>query len=290
MKIQKTYKNPKPTIYLVGTPIGNLQDMSFRSIEVLTSVDEIYCEDTRTSSTLLSHYKIKKPLVSFHKFNEASRLEKIKESLEQGKNIAIISDAGVPVICDPGAKLLEKLINDDKFEHFSITAINAGPAYIHCLIVSGFSGIENNFLGFWDQKNKNQELVINNFKKDVAYIFYESVHRIRQTLLFLSQKLGGESKILIGREITKINEEFVWLSASEIQEYLDTNQLTEKGEFVVVLIPEMGNLKLSISEEEQIEKVMIEKNNGLNTKSAISKVSKEFGLNKNKLYELFHKK
>ncbi|WP_338971783.1 16S rRNA (cytidine(1402)-2'-O)-methyltransferase [Spiroplasma endosymbiont of Panorpa germanica] len=290
MKIQKTFKNKKPTIFLVGTPIGNLEDVSFRAIRTLKSVDEIYCEDTRTSSIFLNHYEIKKSLFSFHKFNESSRLDKIKDSINQNKNIAIISDAGVPLICDPGAHLLSRLFEEDIFDDFNLAPVNVGPAYIHSLIVSGFVGIKNVFLGFWDQKQSNQELIIKGFEENTAYTFYESVHRIKSTLLFLSQNIGPQSKIVIAREITKINEEFVWLIGSEINEYLNQNLLIEKGEFVVTIIPQISDNNDSMSDEEQIQKVILEKNNGLNTKSAIIKVAKDFGLNKNKLYDLFHKK
>ncbi|AHI54163.1 methyltransferase [Spiroplasma sabaudiense Ar-1343] len=289
MNIQKTYKNGKPTLFLVGTPIGNLGDISFRAIEILKSVDKIYCEDTRTSRVLLDKYEIKKPLISFHKFNESSRFEEIKDGLVKGLNLAVISDAGIPVICDPGQNLISKLVASNSNEDFNICSVNAGPAYIHSLIISGMDASKNNFLGFWPQKFNQQNNLIASLKSNETYSLYESVHRIESTLLFISEKIGPDSDFLIARELTKINEEIVWIKSNEIKEYLEKGLLIKKGEFVIVFCPQLDSISKKITISQQIKLVDDLKEKGYSTKAAISKTAKDSGLNRNELYEIYHK-
>nr|VZS00051.1 Ribosomal RNA small subunit methyltransferase I [Mycoplasma feriruminatoris] len=238
MIIQKTYKNNKPTVYLVTTPIGNLEDISLRAINTLKQVDVICCEDTRTSKVLLDKYQIKNNLLSLHKFNENLRVDQIINLLNENKNIAIISDAGVPIISDPASYIINQLKELDI--NCNITAISAGSAYIHALISSGFLIDSHYFYGFLKNKNKiskQNELaeLINKYANDSIICLYESVHRLKDTINCLNEILNQNHKIVISKELTKINEEIIYGSINQVNQYINSEEFVLKGEFVIVI-------------------------------------------------------
>lgn len=216
-------------LYVVSTPIGNLKDFSFRALDVLKECDYILCEDTRHSQILLSHYSIKKPLKSFHRFNERMRLRAILEDLENGKNIALISDAGTPAISDPGLQL----ISECHQKKIPMTTIPGACAVIVALLLSGFSSTVFQFLGFVPKKEKERSLIL---KTALEYrgtsIFYETPHQIQKTLFHL-QKLDNTRFLCIVREATKLHEESLFGEASILLNHFQTH--TPRGEIVLLI-------------------------------------------------------
>ncbi|WP_342258532.1 16S rRNA (cytidine(1402)-2'-O)-methyltransferase [Spiroplasma endosymbiont of Dioctria linearis] len=291
LKVQSTFKNDLTTIYLVGTPIGNLNDISKRVIETFEISDVIYCEDTRVSFKLFEKLKISKKLKALHKFNEYSILPTIIDDINKCKNIAIISDAGVPCISDPGAIVIKNIIENNI--KVNITSINCGPAYIHAIAASGFVAKRNLFLGFLDKKNMEkdmQEIFKNNNNSDTIISFYESVHRIQATLNQLSLQLNENTNIVLARELTKLNEEFLRGTIVEICEYINNNQLVLKGEFCII-IDSKYSLKNEIKVDMELIIYEVEKliSENISKKEAIKNISKKFSVSKNELTKYFYK-
>ena len=216
-------------LYVVSTPIGNLKDFSFRALDVLQECDYILCEDTRHSQTLLNHYSIKKPLKSFHRFNERMRLENILDDLITGKDIALISDAGTPAISDPGLQLISKC----RQKKIPMTTIPGACALIVALLLSGFSSTVFQFLGFVPKKEKERSLTL---KTALEYrgtsIFYETPHQIQKTLSHL-QKLDNTRFLCIVREATKLYEESLFGEASVLLDHFQRH--IPRGEIVLLI-------------------------------------------------------
>ena len=267
----------KSKIYVVPTPIGNLADMTLRSLDVLKNVDVIYCEDTRNTSKLLNYYDIKTPLVSYHKHNEQSRSEEIIDKiLLENINCAIVSDAGMPSISDPGQILLEKAIDRD----VDIEVLPGASAAITALVRSGFDSLQFAFLGFVPRKNADKNKFYDQIKNaTMTTIIYESVHRVEATVQELSGFLGNR-KICVLRELTKIHESVMKGTCAEVIEMLKNE--TVKGEFVIVID------KLIEEEDEDIdvkEKLTELINDGMSKKQAVKIVSDVYGLKKNDVYK-----
>ena len=222
----RSFDKEKPILYLVATPIGNLEDMTFRAVQILKSVDKIYAEDTRNSIVLLKHYDIHTKLESYHEFSNQIKEEQIINELRSGMKLAIISDAGLPVISDPGYRLVELAIEND----IAVSTIPGASAGISALIASGLSPMPYTFYGFLDSK-KTQRIKELTDLKYVSHtiIFYEAPHRIKDTLTDMLEVLGNR-KICLARELTKSYEEF---SRGTIEEIL--NDLHSKGEMVVMV-------------------------------------------------------
>lgn len=260
-------------LYFVATPIGNLKDVTLRAIETLNMVDEIACEDTRHSLTLLNALNVKKPLFSYHKFNEKESGEKIIEKLKNGKNIAVISDAGMPVISDPGNVLVNLLIENG----LEYTVIPGASAFTSALVLSGFDSQRFTFLGFLPEKLSQKKNLIEGYKKlDSTLIFYSAPHDVKNYLEFLFNELG-DRKIALVKEITKIHEKVILTSLKEGIDF------EPKGEFVILVAgydkeEEFKNLSL----EEHVQKYIA---SGLSKKEAIKKVAKERNLPKSSLYK-----
>lgn len=266
----------KSKIYVVPTPIGNLADITLRSLDVLKNVDVIYCEDTRNTSKLLNYYDIKTPLVSYHKHNEQSRSEEIIDKiLLENINCAVVSDAGMPSISDPGQILLEKAIDRD----VDIEVLPGASAAITALVRSGFDSLQFAFLGFVPRKNADKNKFYDQIKNaTMTTIIYESVHRVEATVEELSEFLG-DRKICVLRELTKIHESVMKGTCAEVIEMLK-NEIV-KGEFVIVID------KL-IEEDEDIdvkEKLTELINDGMSKKQAVKIVSDVYGLKKNDVYK-----
>ena len=218
--------------YVVATPIGNMGDITFRAIETLKEVDLILCEDTRMTKRLLDKYSINKPTMSYHAQSKLSKTDKIFELLEEGKNLALVSDAGTPGISDPGAMLVSQI--KEKFNDVQIIPIPGATALITALSASGFPTHEFTFLGFLPHKKGRETLFKEIAEAKRTMVFYESPHRILKTLESLN-KFCPEKKVCIARELTKIYEEFKTGSPSEILEYLTKNPIKQKGEFTVLV-------------------------------------------------------
>lgn len=230
--------------YVVATPIGNMGDITLRAIETLKGVDLILCEDTRVTKKLLDKYGIQKPTMSYHSQSKLSKVDKIFELLKEGKNLALVSDAGTPTVSDPGAMLIAK-IKECQGRSLTSTVSRTvlgiqvipipGPsAVIAALSASGLPTYEFTFLGFLPHKKGRETL----FKEIAAakrtMVFYESPHRILKTLESL-QKFCPDKKVCLAREITKIYEEFKTGSPKELLDYLTKNPMHQKGEFTVLV-------------------------------------------------------
>jgi len=260
-------------LYFVATPIGNLKDMTFRAVEVLKSVDEIACEDTRRSLTLLNAYDIKKPLFSYHKFNERESGQRIIEKLKDGKNIAVISDAGTPVISDPGNVLTTMLIENG----LEFTVIPGACALICSLILSGLDSSKFCFLGFLPEKAGEKKEFLEKYKSlDMTLIFYCAPHDVKKNIESIYSVFGERTAVAV-KEITKIHEK------AERFNLKDGLSSEPKGEYVILVEKgEKENPYLKLSEKEHIEKLIRE---GLDKKEALKKVAKERGVSKSSLYK-----
>lgn len=224
------------TLYIIGTPIGNLEDITFRAIRILKEVDLILCEDTRVTKRLLEKYSIETPTMSYHAQSKLSKIEKIFELLEDGKNIALVSDAGTPCISDPGvllvAQVLERFKND-----VLVVPIPGASALVTALSVSGVSVAEFTFLGFLPHKKGKETLFKEIAESSRVMVFYESTHRIEKTLESLEKFCGAERHVIVAREITKIYEEFVRGSVAGARAHFEKNQDRVRGEFAVIVAP-----------------------------------------------------
>jgi len=230
-----------PTLYIIATPIGNLEDITLRAIRILGEVDAILCEDTRVTSKLLQKYQIQNPLdpargkhlISYHSHSKLSKVEKVFELLEEGKDLALVSDAGTPCISDPGVMLVAQV--REKFnDEVKIIPIPGPSAVISALSASGLPSSEFLFLGFLPHKKGRETLFKEIAASERTVAFYESPHRILKALESL-QKFAPEKKIVIARELTKIYEEFVSGTATELLAHFEAHQDTIRGEFVVLV-------------------------------------------------------
>ncbi len=260
-------------LYFVGTPIGNLKDISLRAIEVLREVDEIACEDTRHSIGLLNAYEIKKPLISYHKFNEKQSGEKLIEKLKDGKNIALITDAGMPVISDPGNILVNMLIENG----LEFTVIPGACAFVSALVLSGLDSSRFCFLGFMPQKASERKEFLEKYKDlDMTLIFYSAPHDISKDIESI-YKVFGDRKAVAVKEITKLYE--------NAEHFNLANGLSKEPKGEYVLLVEGGkkeNQNLALTEKEHIEMYIKQ---GFDKKEALKMVAKERGVSKSSLYK-----
>ncbi len=216
-----------PTLYIIATPIGNLEDLSFRALRVLKEVDLILCEDTRITKKILSHYKISKPTISYHQHSKLNKIKYISEQLKKHKRLALISDAGTPCISDPGAKLIDYLVKEQP--DLKIIPIPGPSALISALSISGFPVDKFVFSGFPPIKKKREKFFQEIIKAKHTVVFYESCHRIIKTL----GELSPELKIVVCRELTKKFETIYRGNVNEIINQIEKDKI--KGEFVVVV-------------------------------------------------------
>lgn len=271
----------KGKLYLVATPIGNLDDITVRAIKTLEMVDVIAAEDTRHSLKLLNYLQISKPLISYHRHNEENKSEILINKLLNGENIALISDAGTPAISDPG----EEIVNEAILNNIDVIPIPGACALINALICSGMNTKEFAFFGFLPvnkklRKNKFEEIK----KENKTIIIYEAPHKLNNTLADILDEIG-DVNIVIARELTKIHEEFIRGKVSEIKEKY--NNL--KGEIIIII---EGNKKISTSEDikELLNNMELEqhyeyyKKQNLEKKEIIKKIAKDRNVNKNEIY------
>ncbi|MBI2046350.1 MAG: 16S rRNA (cytidine(1402)-2'-O)-methyltransferase [Parcubacteria group bacterium] len=225
-----------PTFYIVATPIGNLGDITLRALETLKTVDLILCEDTRVTKKLLARYDIHTPTLSYHTHSGTAKSEKIIELLREGKNLALVSDAGTPAISDPGSFLVSQVIEAFGNE-VAIIPIPGPSAITAALSVSGFSADSFLFFGFLPHKKGRQTIFKEIAASERTAVFYESPHRILKALEALEQVLFPDRSIAVVREISKLFEETVRGTVSEVREYFQKNPDKVRGEFVVIVSP-----------------------------------------------------
>ena len=273
-------------LYLVATPIGNLEDITLRALKVLKEVDLIAAEDTRHTLGLLNHFEISKPLISYYKQTEKKKSPILIQKLLDGKNIALVSDAGTPGISDPG----EEIIKDAIENNIEIVPIPGCVAFVNGLICSGFNTKEFMFLGFLSANNKDKKEKLNEIKYETkTLIFYEAPHKMKNTLEIMLEILG-DREIVLARELTKIHEEFIRGKISRLLEEI----VDYKGEFVIIV---QGSNKSKDSYEiENLNKLPLEEHyefyekSGLSKKEIIKKIAKDREVDKNTIYQYFLKK
>ena len=275
---QKSY-NGKPTLYLIATPIGNMEDITYRAINVLKSVSVIFSEDTRVTNQLLSYYNIKNKLISSHQYNEKENIDKLLKYLGDGQDVGLVTDRGTPIISDPGYYLAQAAINNN----YNVVSIPGATAFVSALITSNIEDQPFTFIGFLNSKQSKRRKELENLKNHkYTLIFYESPHRLIDTLNDML-KIMGNRNIAISREITKKFEEIYRGTISDVINELDV----VKGEFVIVLegnkdVNDFSNLSI-------LEHVDLYIKNGYDSKEAIKKVAHERKLNKNEVYREYHK-
>ena len=267
-------------LYLVATPIGNLEDITLRALRILKEVDIIAAEDTRTTLKLLNHYEIKKPLISYHRHNEEDREEGLILKLKEGKNIAVVSDAGTPGISDPGEVIVKKAIE----EQIEIIPIPGACAAINALISSGLNTKEFVFYGFLPINNKLRKEKLEELKQETkTAIIYEAPHKIKSTLEDLRECIGVR-QIVLAREITKIHEEFI---RGNIEEIIKKSE-NLKGEMILLVEggkkKEKENFLNNLSLQEHFEYY---KQQGFEKKEIIKKIAKDRGTQRNEIYKMF---
>ncbi len=218
--------------YVVGTPIGNLEDITYRAVRILNEIDLILCEDTRVTINLLNKYEIKKTTLSYHSKSKLSKTEQILKLIEEGKTLALVSDAGTPTISDPGSVLVAKI--KETYPDIEIIAIPGPSAVISALSISGLNIAEFTFLGFLPHKKGRETLFKEIASSERVNVFYESPHRILKALDSLI-KFAPNKKVVIARELTKIYEQIVSGSPAEVLQYFTANPDKVRGEFVVMV-------------------------------------------------------
>lgn len=284
MKRQSSFKGNKTgSLFLVPTPIGNLEDITLRAKRILTQADYIAAEDTRTSGVLLKKIDVHNHMISFHKYNSKERAPELIKLLKAGKNIAEISDAGMPVISDPGFILVQECIK----ENIPVVPLPGPSAFSTALIASGFDAQPFTYYGFLPRKSTEQQVFfekMNKFKG--TSIFYESPHRIKQTLKNLAEIIPANRQIVCARELTKIHEEFIRGNIQEINDYFIENKPI--GEFVILISPNTEEKK-QLTWEELILQVKKLVSDGISKKDAIKEVAKSNAVSKNELYDEYHR-
>jgi len=276
-----------PGLYLVATPIGNLEDITLRALRVLKQADLIACEDTRQTQKLLNHFGIEKPTISYHEHNEASRAAELVEKLAGGGRIAVVTDAGMPGISDPGFRLVSLAIE----RGLPVVPVPGPAAFVTALVASGLPVESFAFRGFLPPKSGARRRVLERVKESLqTQVFYEAPHRIRETLEDVVATLGPNRPVVIARELTKIHEEFLRGTAAEV--LATVNGRGElKGEIVLLIGPvtEGETFPAATSIPDRVAQLMRDEN--LDEKAALKKIAKERGISKSEAYrELQQKK
>ena len=272
--------NSKATLFLVATPIGNLSEVSQRTLDVLNDVSVIACEDTRNTLKLLTHFDIHTKMIAYHNFNEEGSSEGILKLLEEGNDVALVSDAGYPLISDPGYTLVEKVIAAG----YDIVTVSGPNAALNALVASGLETNHYLFYGFLNAKQSQARKELEELRTfPYTLIFYEAPHRIEKTLKLMHEVLG-DRKACLARELTKIHEQYYRGNLSELMELKDL-----KGE-MVVLVEGYREEEKEIDINELLAEVDTLIKKGEKAKDAAGTVADRYGFSKNKLYNLYLKK
>ncbi|RLQ82849.1 16S rRNA (cytidine(1402)-2'-O)-methyltransferase [Planomicrobium sp. Y74] len=288
MKSQKSFQETTATLYLVATPIGNLEDMTVRALRILKEVDIIAAEDTRNTKKLCNYFDIQTKLVSYHEHNQESGGHKILGYLEEGKSVAIVSDAGMPCISDPGEDIVKRAIA----EGFPVVPIPGANAALSALIASGIAPQPFQFYGFLSRNKKERQAELELLSQNrETLIFYEAPHRLKESLKSIQKNFGNDRRIVLAREVTKKFEEFLRGTVEQAVEWADANEI--RGEFCLVIEgnaePDLVETSVwweDLSIEEHVEEVM--EREQLSSKEAIKKVSTDRKLSKRDVYQAFH--
>ena len=284
MQRQSSYATDKGKLYLVPTPIGNLEDITIRAKKVLQSAEYIAAEDTRTSGILLEKIGVHNHMLSFHKYNSKQRAPELIKLMQEGAVIAEISDAGMPVISDPGYELVQECIKND----IPVVPLPGASAFTTALIASGFDAQPFTYYGFLPRKAGEQKPFFEQMNEARATsIFYEAPHRLVKTLKNMATVFDSDRQIVAARELTKIHEEFVRGTITELNDYFEEN--APRGEFVILVSPNAKEQE-QLSWDELIALVDQRVQLGDSKKVAIKEVAQANNVSKNELYDRYHQK
>lgn len=288
MLIQQSFKSDQDLgiLYLVPTPIGNLEDMTYRAVRVLQEVDLILAEDTRNSAFLLQHYQIDTPMESFHDHSDPQKVDRLVERMQSGESCALISDAGMPLINDPGHPLVQACLQTG----ISVVALPGANAALTALIASGLVADRFTYYGFFPRKASEQAQLLTEISQGLGTaIFYESPHRIHKTMQKITEHLSASTKLVIGRELTKKFETYIRGDAESVCQWLKDQKL--KGELVLLI--ESGKAQHeeltsvpTLSLKEQVEQLI--ESQAYSPKQAIKEVAKINQLARNQVYAAYH--
>jgi 16S rRNA (cytidine1402-2'-O)-methyltransferase len=273
---------PGSALYLVATPIGNLEDITLRALRVLKEVDVIACEDTRQTQKLLTHYGIHTRTVSYHEHNEMTKAAELVVDLESGAKIALVTDAGMPGISDPGFRLITLAIR----HHVPVVPIPGASAYLAALVASGLPTDSFRFSGFLPAKSGQRRKLLESVGESPrTQVFYEAPHRLLETLADIVEVLGGDRHVVVAREVTKLHEEFLRGRAGEVLEELKKRGEV-KGEITLLIAKQEGSEPRAVTSErtvaQRVREIMAEEK--ADEKSALKKVAKERGIGKSEAY------
>ena len=276
-------KLPAQTLYVVATPIGNLEDITLRALRILKEVDLIACEDTRQTQKLLNHYNIPTRTISYHEHNEMTRASELVQQMQGGASVALVTDAGMPGISDPGFRLISLAIR----QQVAVVPIPGASAFLSALVASGLPPDSFRFSGFLPAKGGERRAALDTIKLSPrTQVFYEAPHRVVAALEDIVEVLGPYRPIVIAREVTKLHEEFLRGKASDIFATLKSRD-TVKGEITLLIgkaeeaeLPAATSSRVSI--RERIEQIMAEEK--IDEKAALKKVAKERGISKSEAY------
>jgi len=272
-----------PSLYLVGTPIGNLEDITLRALRVLKEVDVIACEDTRQTQKLLNHYAIATRTTSYHEHNEMTRSAELVKEMQEGASVALVTDAGMPGISDPGFRLITLAIR----HQIPVVPVPGASAFLAALVASGLPTDSFRFSGFLPAKRGERRAALEAIKSSPrTQVFYETPHRVVEALEDICEVLGNTRHVVVGREVTKIHEEFLRGRAGDVLENLKQRD-TVKGEITLLIgKPEVGDMGTAApgrpTVRERVQQIMSEEK--IDEKAALKKVAKERGVSKSEAY------
>jgi 16S rRNA (cytidine1402-2'-O)-methyltransferase len=270
----------KPALFLVGTPIGNLEDITLRALRVLKEVDLIACEDTRQTQKLLAHYNVATPTISYHEHNEMTRSAELVKKLEEGGQVALVTDAGMPGISDPGYRLIGLAIR----HHIPVVPIPGPAAFLAALVASGLPTDSFRFSGFLPAKQGQRRELLESVKDSPrTQVFYEAPHRIREALEDVVAALGPDRPVVLAREVTKLHEEFLRGRAEEVLEQVKVREL--KGEITLLIGKAEAGARPAtgtVAVRKRFNQIVTQEK--LDEKAALKKVARELGLSRSEAY------
>lgn len=286
--VQKSFQNEaEAKLYLVPTPIGNLDDITYRALSTLQKVSYIACEDTRQTKKLLNHFEIHKPLISYHEYSNRQKEDELMSKLREGHSIALVSNAGMPVVSDPGFGLIQRA----REEQVDVVSLPGANAALVALVASGLPANTFTFYGFLPKKKKEiTEILASLDQIKQTVIFYESPYRIKQTVEVMAEWYHPEREIVLARELTKKFEEYVRGTINDVKEFIDEGNATLKGEFVLLVGPRGEDSSedfwwKSLSLIEHVE-TYIQK--GSSSKDAIKQTAIDRSIPKREVYQAYH--
>jgi 16S rRNA (cytidine1402-2'-O)-methyltransferase len=282
-KPEKSTHSAGPALYLVATPIGNLEDITLRAVRLLKEVDLVACEDTRQTQKLLNHYGIVTRTISYHEHNEMTRAAELVKEMQEGASVALVTDAGMPGISDPGYRLISLAIR----HHVPVVPIPGASAFLAALVASGLPTDSFRFSGFLPAKRGERRAALEGIRTSPrTQVFYEAPHRIVEALADICEVLGSARHVVIAREVTKLHEEFLRGRAGEILEILKARDAV-KGEITLLIgkaeeADSAASAALGVSVRQRVEQIMMEEK--VDEKAALKKVAKERGISKSEAY------